>query len=319
MVRFDRFDRALWPLALLSLAAGCAGAGRAPLPPPGATPPRAVAETVETVEPAPAAGLARLTHLLTLPGLATTILYTPGALDRAARVQERAELLALVFHRIDKRPAPLKIWVLEREDWEAAGLDRAYGLPVVVDAGAFALPALGDPGQVETVTRLLGAPPPTSDWIPLRGTPEEAGALAVADAIFQIEAARDFGRRVRLMGDRPWVTGVLAQLAARIAFEKAEPGRMPAIAAMFDSIAEHQGGLVSRRLDDYAAGLPLEVDLWYQAQLLRGADVLWVREGDSGASRFLYRTIQKGTLVPAAELDRAYPGLATWRATSFAP
>jgi hypothetical protein len=310
-----RSDDAFLSLVLLSLVA-CAGAGRAPLPPPGAVAPRA---EVAPVEPPLPAGLERLTHLLTFSGTATTVRYTPGALDRAARVQERAELLAAVFHKIDARPAGLKLWVLDRRDWETAGLDHDYGLPEVLGSGAFAVPAEGDLGQVDAIAELLGGSPPVSDSTPLRGTAEEAAALGVADEIFQIDAARDFGERVGLRGDRPWVTGVLAHLVARIAFEKSEPGRMPSIAAVFDRIAVEQGGLASRRLDDYAPGLPLEVDLWYQAQLLRGADVLWVREGENGSIRYLYRKIQQRTPVPAAELERAYPALAAWRATSFAP
>jgi len=263
--------------------------------------------------------LAALTHLLVLPGRATTVRYTPGALDRAARVQERAEQLAEVFYKIDQRPGPFDIWVLEREDWRAAGLARAYGIPEGVGEGRFALPAQGDPEQVAAMTRLLGGPPPSSSWVPLRGTPEEAGALAVADEIFQVQAAQDFARRVGLAGDRPWVDGVLAQLVARIAFERFEPGRMIEIAATFDRFTARFGGQASRRADDYQEGLPLESELWYQAQFLRGADVIWVKEGEGGSIRYLYKLIQRGTPLPAAELERAYPGLVAWRATSFAP
>ncbi|MCB9378352.1 MAG: hypothetical protein H6511_06260 [Holophagales bacterium] len=303
--------------ALLLAAAAVACSGRAPLPPPVAV---ASAPTAPEPEPpTPPPGLTGLEHLLDLPGQATTIHYSPGALDRAARVQERAELLASVFHKVDQRPMPMEIWVLEREDWTAAGLARPYGVPETVGEGWFALPAWGDPDQVRTMTRLLGGSPPVASSVPLRGTAEEAATLTVADEMFQLQAAADFGRRVGLVGDRPWVDGVLAHLVARIAFERFEPGRMLGIVSTFDRFTARFGGQASRRADDYQEGLPLESDLWYQAQFLRGADVLWVKEGENGSVRYLYKVIQRGTPLPAAELERAYPALTQWRATSFAP
>lgn len=307
--------RAVWACGLAVAVAACSS--RAPLPPPGAV--AAPAPEIAPAAPEPPSGLAALTHLLRLPGQTTTIHYSPGALDRAARVQERAELLGAVFYKIDQRPNPLEIWVLDREDWRSAGLARAYGIPERVGPGRFALPAEGDPDQLATLTRLLGGPPPASTWVPIRGTAEEAGALAVADEIFQVQAARDFTRHVGLAGDRPWVDGVLGQLVARIAFERFEPGRMVEIASTFDRFTARFGGQASRRADDYQEGLPLESELWYEAQFLRGADVVWVKEGEGGSIRYLYKAIQRGAPLPAAELERAYPGLVAWRSTSFAP
>ena len=94
---------------------------------------------------------------------------------------------------------------------------------------------------------------------------------------------------------------------------------MLGIVSTFDRFTARFGGQASRRADDYQEGLPLESDLWYQAQFLRGADVLWVKEGENGSVRYLYKVIQRGTPLPAAELERAYPALTQWRATSFAP
>lgn len=301
-------------LALVAGLAALACAERAPLPPRGAAA-AARAEAVTVIRPA---GLARLESLLVLPGDAVTIRYTPGTLDRAAHVQRRLETLAELFALLSKRPQTLEAWVLAREDWEAAALERAYGLPLQVGPAAFAIPGWGDDAQVGAIESLLGEPAPELDGVPLRGTAREGGALQVADAILQIEASRDFAERAGLRGDAPWVDGLLAQWVARLAFERFEPGRMPQIARLFDAFAMTQGGPRALRLEDFVAGLPLAIDLWYQAQFLRGADQIWVEKGERASSRWLYRRIERQREVTAAELEQEFPGLVEWRRASFA-
>jgi len=282
--------------ATLAALLGCAGAPRAPLPARGAAPPTPSRPAEAAPDPH---GLAELAHLLVLPGRYVDVTYPPGALDRAAHVQQRADAIVETLREIARRPLELRLWVLDREEWERVGFSRPYGLPERVEPGGFVLPASGDPGLLATLSGLAGGALRPTETLPLRGTPEEAAALAAADLLFQIDAAR-------------------AHVAARVVFERHEAGRMPEIAALYDALAESLGGLASRRLEDYREGLPYEVDLWYQAQLLRGADVVWVEEGARGSSRFLYRRIEKGAPLGAGELDRRYPGLAAWRAESFA-
>ena len=306
------------PLGLLLALplAACAGAGRAPLPPPSAaalSPPPVAAPAAAPV------ALAGLEGLLELGGTATTLHYSPGSLDRAAHLQQRLESLALVLSQLSRRPRPLEAWVLDREAWEKAGLERPYGLPERAGAAAFAVSSWGDAESVTAIEALLGGPVPPLSGSPLRGTAVEGGALVVADAILQVEVAQDFAATAGLDGDSPWVSGLLAQLVARVAFERLEPGRMPEIAALFDACAAAHGGPRAFRLEDYRDGLPLERGLWYEAQLLRGADVVWVKEGERGAARWLRNRLERRETLTAAELERLYPGLADWRAASFAP
>ncbi len=310
------------PLGLLLALplAACAGAGRAPLPPPSGaapTPPATAAAAADAA--APPAALADLEGLLVLPGTATTLHYSPGSLDRAAHVQQRLESLAVVLQQMVRHPTPLTAWVLDRESWTAAGLERPYGLPERVAAATFAVPSWGDAESVAAIEKLLGRTVPPLAGVPLRGSATEGGALAFADALLQIEVAHDFGTGAGLAGDAPWVSGLLAQLVARVAFERAEPGRMPEIAALFDAAAATHAAEPAYRLTDYAAGLPLERALWFEARLLRGADVVWVTEGERGAARWLYRLLERRQPLAAAELERLYPGLVAWRAASFAP
>lgn len=299
----------------LAASLGCAGAPRAPLPARGAALPAPAQSAEAAPEPY---GLAELAHLLVLPGRSVDVTYPPGALDRAAHVQQRAEAIVETLREIARRPVGLRLWVLDREEWERVGFSRPYGLPARVEPGAFVLPASGDPALVATLAGLAGGALRPTETLPLRGTPEEAAALAAADLLFQVDAARDLARQAGLRGEEPWIGALLAHVAARVVFERHEPGRMPEVAALYDAVAERLGGLASRRLADYREGLMFEADLWYQAQLLRGADVVWVEEGARGSSRFLYRLIEKDVPLAAAELDRRYPGLAAWRAESFA-
>jgi hypothetical protein len=303
-------------LALLLVAVlGCAA--RAPLPPPTAAPPAAAGQPEEPPPPPPR--LAALEGLLTLRGYATAFHYVPGTLDRAAHTQSRLEALAETFFKVGRQPPMIEVWVLDRETWEGAGLERPYGLPQVVGPAAYAIPGWGDEGTVAAVEELLGGPVDPLRDVPLRGTAEEGGALAVADALLQIDASLDLMLSTGLEVEQPWLLGLLSQLLARLTFERFEPGRMPEIAALFDAMAAAHGGPQAHRLEDYRIDLPLEEDVWYQAQLLRGADVIWVKEGGTASSRWLYWLLDRGKPVPRAEVEKRFKGLAEWERASFAP
>lgn len=298
---------------LCVVAAGCAT--RAPLPPPAAAPP------VETA-PEPAAApprLAALEGLLELGGKTTLFHYSPGTLDRAAHLQSRLEALAESFWKLRGELPPIEAWVLDRETWEKAELERAYGLPLVVAPVAYALPGWGDPDLVSTVGALLGGPAPPLRGVPLRGTAEEGGALAVSDALFQAEAAYDFVAVGGIEGEAPWIVALVGQVFNRVAYERFEPGRMPEIAGWFDAIAAAHGGPRAFRLADYHLGQPFEVELWYQAQLLRGADVIWVEEGPRGCALWLQGLLRDRKLLTRAALEKRFPGLLDWERNSFAP
>jgi hypothetical protein len=304
-------------LALVApLAASCSGTARQPLPPPASSGPPAVASAAAESPPAVLPGL---DHLLELPGSSVTFHYSPEALDRAAHLQLRLETLAALLRSLAPQRSSYEVWVLSREDWAAARLEVPYGLPARVAPAKLAAPAWGDAAMVAELERRLGGPLPALGAVPLRGTAEEAAALVLADRLLQVEIARDFVARAGLAGDEPWIAPLLAHLLARIAFERYEPGRMPEIAAAFDRLAAASGGARAHPLAAYREGLPLETNFWFQAQLLRGADIVWVEEGSHGAARRLYRLIDKGEPVARAALEKRYPGLEVWRAAAFAP
>ena len=128
--------------------------------------------------------------LLDLPGDLAPVRYTPGALDRAAAVQARFELLCEEFSRTRFQATAMVLYVLSPEDWAAAGLTHAYGEPVALGTDALVLPAWADDSLIAGVRGWLGGEIPQSIGLPLLATREEAGALGVSDILAQIAGGR---------------------------------------------------------------------------------------------------------------------------------
>ncbi|MFN7942895.1 MAG: hypothetical protein U0X73_15000 [Thermoanaerobaculia bacterium] len=299
-------------VVVIFAASSCAsGSRRQPLPP-------------AELEPAPKLKLPLAPEVPEIPGLLdlhgeVPARYTPGALDRAANVQERLQVLLLALASVARRPAPLELLVLSPEDWTAGGFSRPYGLPETRGAAVIAVAAWGDASTVALAKELLGEPLPALGGSPLRGTEDEAASLVFSDALVEVEAARRFLALEGATWSEPWIGEVLAHLAARVGFEHGEAGRMPAIATLFDRAGARHAGPAAHHLEDWRAGLPLAEDLWYQALFLRGADLLFVRAGDRGSRRFLVRHLKEGRPFTRGDLEELAPALAAWRTSSFAP
>lgn len=298
-------------LVAAGLLSGCANAGRQALPAPGTPPPAPVELEADPMRRNP--------DLLLLPGRLCEVRYVPGSLDRAAHLQQRLDRIAEALRPLADAEQTPRLRVLDAEHWQAAGYERQWGLPAPAGDLEFAVASEGDPATVARMRDLTGGYLPRMSGDPFRGTADEAASLLVADAVLQAELATAWLRRIGARGGEPWVEGVLGQLVARLTWEATDAGQMPAIADLFDRIALTHGGLRSRRLEDYRAGLPLEEELWYQAQFLRGADLLWVEKGSAGVRRWLRDVARRGRAATAAELMDRAPGLAGWRAESFAP
>ena len=273
-------------------------------------------------EAPPPPRLAALEGLLTLRGYATAFHYVPGTLDRAAHTQSRLEALAETFFKVGREPPMIEVWVLDRETWEGAGLERPYGLPQVVGPAAFAIPGWGDEGTVAAVEELFGGPVDPLRDVPAARHRRGGGALAVADALLQVEASLDLMLSTGLEVEQPWLLGLLSQLLARLTFERFEPGRMPEIAALFDAMAAAHGGAQAHRLEDYRFDLPLEEERLVPgpAAARRGRDLgqggghrrlalalLAARPGQAGPARRGREALQGARRVGAGEL-RALSG-----------
>jgi hypothetical protein len=141
----------------------------------------------------------------------------------------------------------------------------------------------------------------------------------VLDLLLQLEAARELADAARWHGDEPWIRDLLVHLALRYAWETRDPAAVPGYVHLFDRIAAAHGGPGAHRLADFRPGLPRELDLWYQAQLVRGADAVWVDRGAFRVGRLLDRWADRGEPVRRAELEQRFPALVEWSARAFAP
>ncbi len=261
--------------------------------------------------------------LLDLPGDLVPVRYTPGALDRAAAVQKRFELLAEEFSHTGFKASALVVYVLSPEDWAAAGLAREYGDPEALATDALVLPAWADEAMIARVRGWLGGEIPLPAGRPLLATREEAGALGVSDVLAQIEGGRLLAHRARLAGDRPWIAPVLAHLVARVAWDRFEPGRMREIAALVDAIAargasEARGALPAARALaawDEKAAPPARA--YFEARFLRAADLIVTAKGSRGARKILSKAIRGPGPLTEAKLVGEVPALADWLTQSF--
>ena len=262
--------------------------------------------------------------LLDLPGDLVPVRYTPGALDRAAAVQKRFELLAGEFSRIGFKASAMVVYVLSPEDWTAAGLRRPYGDPEALATDALVLPAWSDDALIARVRGWLGGEIPLSRGLPILATREEAGALGISDLLAQIEGSRLLIRRARLNGDRPWIAAVMTHLVARLTWDRFEPGRMPEIAALVDAIAVnavrdgHAGKPAGHALTDWDEKLPIPERAYFEARFLRAADLIVTSRGTRAARKILSKAISGTEPLNWAKLVEEVPALAGWLEQSFA-
>lgn len=259
----------------------------------------------------------QLPFLLELRGEPVSVLYTPGSLDRAVRVQRRFEPLAQDFADWSRHSTGLAIVVLSREEWSAAGLTEPYGLPGRFGERNLALPAWGDPGTVELWRRLLHRPLPALPGAPIRGTPEEAASLFLGDVLGEIDGARLLLEAAGYSGRETWVAEVTAHAVARSAFLRHESGQLGEIEGLFAQFSRSDGESHPPPLDRFSSSGDLEERLWYQARFFEAARVLSRTDDRQAAKKLLKRARKRGGTLAAADLLRWYPGLSDWLEHSF--
>jgi hypothetical protein len=268
----------------------------------------------------PAAADANLPSLLNLRGARSTVRYSPGSLDRAAHVQARLDALAEDFATWGGGQRELLAFVLGPEDWQAAGLLRAYGLPELTgpagNAG-IALPAWGDDRTIAVWRALLGTaggPLPWSAGTPVRGTPEEAASLAAADLLAQIDLAREFVDRARLAGGPPWIRELLAATVARAAFERHEAERRQEIVDFFGALARGaaSAGAAGGALIGYRDDLPYPERVAASGRFFAAAGFLLDRDRAKTVPRLMKLAGKNGRPLAPGDLLPRYPGLKEW-------
>lgn len=255
--------------------------------------------------------------LLSLPGDLVDIRYSPGSLDRAVHVQDRAELLVEDFRSWSSGDTTLVIYLLSREEWKMSGYKSPYGLAIRVGGHGLAINSDGDSGTVAMWRDLLGTALPTLPGAPLRGTPEEAASLGVCDILSVHEASRVMLSTVEFDGDAEWIEPLMVHTVALSWIERNEAARLPEVRQVFQSLSANEGGPGAHSLAEYPTR-SLRTYLWYQAQFHAGAAVLTEQEG-GGAAKKLFKLARKnGGVLKATDLVQEFPGLDSWLMESFA-
>jgi hypothetical protein len=257
--------------------------------------------------------------LLDLPGDLAHVRYTPGSLDRSASIQARFKLLALEFERSGLRENVVVLYVLSRDDWKEANLRSDYGLPEPLGRDALAVPGWADEKSIAAWRERLGGDLPRLEGVPLLMTPAEAGALVAADVLAQLEVSRQLLERTGFAPDRPWIAPLMAHLAARLAWDRFEPARMPQIAALVDRLALGDKSGARHRLDDWRSDLEPPKRWWYDARFMRGADEMVIAASPRKLWKMLHDGVSGEKPITEAMLLSRFPKLHDWRAANFAP
>ena len=252
--------------------------------------------------------------LLPLGGDRAHFYYTPGSLDRAANLQFRMEIIGRSFERWANERLEYVVYVLNRREWQEAGIDVQYGIPVRIGGQGVAAPARGDAATVELWSELLGGVLPRVVGTPFQGTPQEVASTVTADVLVQLHAGQILVDALALDGDEPWIRPVMAQLAALVVVVRAGTDRPEDLAAFYRQLTQrHPPKKFSVR--DYRNDLALEDWLWFQAQFHFGARTIQEKVGKNTLKKMI-KLGKKGRLE-GTELRRKYPGLGEWLRTSF--
>jgi hypothetical protein len=255
--------------------------------------------------------------LLRLAGDATEVRYTPGSLDRAANVQTRLEVTARTYRKWVKVDIDPVVFVLSRRGWQEAGYPEAFGLPVRVGDHGLAVPALGDPETIALWSELLDGKLPVVEGFLFRGTPQEAATMVLADVLVQRAAGELLIDGLGIEFEEAWVRELAVHIATQAAVARIEPGRVPALDALYHSMSSlHTRGTQSAR--DFGPGLELADWLWFQAQFHRGARRVLGEADAKDAVRALRGLAKKsGGRLTIEQLLRKWKGLQDWLHGTF--
>ncbi|MEO8505924.1 MAG: hypothetical protein ABI609_18660 [Acidobacteriota bacterium] len=250
-----------------------------------------------------------LADLLRLPSDTAPVLYSPGALDRAAHVQKRLESVVKDVHSWAGVDLDLHGLVLAPEDWQALHVSRPYGIPQVVAAG-LAVPAWGDEHSVAFWQRYLGAGLPWGGGTPLLGSTEEAASVGLADTFLQVECGRFAAAKTVGIRGPEWIAELLAHVVALSAVMVHEEERLPEIAAGYARLANHWPAAPA--VSAFSAEIDFDTWLSYQPVFHRGAEIVLAKDGRKAAKNLLRLPRGNGGQLMTGDLLKRYPALAEW-------
>ena len=259
-----------------------------------------------------------------LRGDLSAVGYLSGNLDRAHHFLRRLDLITASFNKWADAAVPVVGYLVDRKTWDEMQLPGLYGIPVRTGPTAIVVPTSGDAETVRMWRSILGVDAlPLNPGVPLHGTADEAASLAIVDVLAQVEAARGFVTRSRLIGAEPWISELIAHLAARVLFAEYEPDKLGQIDWVYDQILEAYGGVGQDGQREFRAELALgeiadiERWLWYQGAFARGARVAHGQRGAKSIKALLKATRKSRSGLSEAVLRDTFPGIDAWLQTTF--
>ena len=249
-------------------------------------------------------------HLMRLPGEAVEVMYSPGALDRAAHVQKRINAVATTLRKWMQYPVGMTVYVLNREDWEASRAGPYYGIPGRVTGDALAIAAEGDMELAGFWQYLLGRPAPQLPGTPLIGPPEAADALAVSDLMLQLEATAAMLRQPGWAANTPLTTRLSVHLTAWDILSLYEPHRVAEVSQVFADFG--------RWPTTPLGGQELSIEEWLslESHYFRGAQIIREEAGKTPSKKVLKAAAKNNGVIdlePATKRNkRIRARLAEW-------
>jgi hypothetical protein len=262
-------------------------------------------------------GYSPLSFLLDLRGDSVKVRYAPGSLDRASHSQDRFELVVSDCKSWAHHSMPLVVYVLGPEEWQAADVDRPYGLPQHMSSTELAVASWGDAQTVALWKNLLGRRLPVVEGTALRGSPEEVASIALQNVLAVVEAFEMCLAGSGITGDQPWIDSFLVQVMTRSFIQKHEAGRLSEVDGVFASLSERGGGPGAISLQQALEPDSLTQWLWAEAQFYEAARLLAEEEGKAPAKAVLKLAGKQKGRLQAAALMAEFPILADWLYEAF--
>jgi hypothetical protein len=250
-----------------------------------------------------------LPFLLELRSDPVRVLYTPGSLDRASRVQQRFTLLVEDFGKWNGGVVPLSIVLLTRDEWEASGAAVLFGLPAQLPDSQLALSAWGDSGTVGLWQVLAGGSLPTLEGVPIRGTPQEASSLVGCDWLGQVEASRLLLAAAGYRAAEPWVLEVMAHTVALAVLARYESQRLSEVVALYSGFARQNGS----RFGSGSPEAALQSWLRSEARFFEAARILVSSRGPRAAKDILKLARKRNGRLEGDEVLDRFPQLSDWQ------
>jgi hypothetical protein len=255
---------------------------------------------------------------LTLSGQRSAVRFLPGGLDRAHHVLTRVELVARELGRWSEVPLPAAIFLVDRKQWQEAGLPGLYELPLRMSPTSIVHSVSGDAASVARWRDWLGVESlPMVFGVPTVGTAEEAATLALADVLLQIEVARALPILAGFSSREPWMSDLIAHTAALVVFRQFERQRSAEISDVFRRLRSRlasPGENLSTYDPSDRFGTVGETErwLWYQAVLFEGAEIMVDRDGKNAINQIGKLILKQRGGLTTTSLSVRYPRLEAW-------